>query len=496
MRILIDTNIIIPLEDIGVNFDEKLAELSRLASGKHELLIHPASYEDIERDKNEARRNAMLGRLKKYNQLIDPPKLEAETEARLFGNPVKPNDNVDNRILYAVNKDCVHWLISEDDGIHKKARNIDLAERVFQVEQVIAALLRLESESVNLYPHIDDVPCHALDLNNVLFDSLRDGYSGFDTWFKEKCCQTGRHAWICMANDSLAAICIYKNERSPIVTIENHGLPGKTLKLCTFKVVKRGYKIGELLLKQAFTYAKDNEVNYVYVTIDPDDHDLLHQLFSDFGFYHYGIDQGGRDHVYIKEFPHSPPNTDEPPLDYAIKYFPTFKLGGNAAFLVPIQPCFHKILFPELERQGELFTEPTNSAGNAIKQAYICKSPNKSLKPGDVLFFYRTRDGQHVSSYGIVDQFFIENDTDKIFQWVSKRTVYSYLDIKNMAANGREVKVILFRLIGHLDVPISYARLKQLGVVSGPIQSIISIDKSSVEKILRESGINDCFISN
>ena len=51
MRILLDTNIFIPLEDSSLELDEKVADLNRLASSKHQLLIHPATLLDLNRDK-------------------------------------------------------------------------------------------------------------------------------------------------------------------------------------------------------------------------------------------------------------------------------------------------------------------------------------------------------------------------------------------------------------------------------------------------------------
>ena len=496
MRILIDTNIIIPLEDIGINIDGNLTELSRLASGKHQLLVHPESYRDIERDKNKLRKESMLQRLQKYLILESVPELTPENEKNLFGTPKKDNDYVDNRILFSLYKDCINWLVTEDEGIHKKAKAIGSSERVLTVAQVIVTLAKIEQEDVNLFPNIDDVLCHTLDLKNYFFDSLRQGYEGFDQWFLEKCCQAGRHAWICQNSGEIHAICIYKKEVDGIVTIDNKGLRGNILKLCTFKVVKRGYKIGELLLKQAFNYAKKNNIQHIYATIEPGEHDLLRELFVDFGFYCYGTDNEGRDDVYVKDFPDVPPETNESPLDYAIKYFPTIKLSDNSVFIVPIQPQYHRILFPELERQGDLFyySDATNSAGNAIKQAYLCKTPTNSIKPGDILFFYRTQDEMAITSYGIVDQFEIENEAEKIFQWVSKRTVYSYEEIDEMA--GSNIKIILFRLVGHLDNTISFNRLKEPNIVFGPIQSVTSLSINATKKLFKEAKINDCFISN
>ena len=53
MNILLDTNIIIPLEDTSRILDSSFAELRKLsAEQQHCLYIHPIQFEDIKRDKN------------------------------------------------------------------------------------------------------------------------------------------------------------------------------------------------------------------------------------------------------------------------------------------------------------------------------------------------------------------------------------------------------------------------------------------------------------
>lgn len=489
MRILLDTNIFIPLEDSLIELDEKLAELNRLVSGKHQLLIHPDTVLDINRDKDTERKNRSLSRLTKYSKLESPPVLDIKQETSLFGTPKKTNDSVDNRILFALHSNCVHWLLTEDVGMHKKAKLINDEERVLTVDQAIRVLSNEDHEYINLYPNIQDIPCHALDLTDPVFNSLRDGYLNFDTWYRDKCSKTGRHAWTWLDNKKIQAICIYKAENDPIVTTDNKGLVGKTLKLCTFKVIKRGYKIGELLLKQAFNYAIENSFRYIYVAVEPKKYKHLEELLQDYGFYQFGIDKNHRDIIYVKDFPSKPPQTKDKPLEYSIKYYPYIKIKNNSVFLIPIKPKFHKVLFPELEKQPDLFTSEVLSAGNAIKQAYLCKSPTKSIKPGDILFFYRSDDEKHITTYAVVDQFHIEKDPDKIFQWVSKRTVYSMEEIQDMS--GKNVKVILFRFIRHLNKPIPYNRLINTNIVKGSIQSITKIDNKLSGQLFNEAEIND-----
>jgi hypothetical protein len=386
-------------------------------------------------------------------------------------------------------------LITRDEGIHKKAKRLGEQERVLTVDQAINVLSKSDKEELSLYPSIKNVPCHSLDLKNPFFDSLRGSYD-FDKWFINQCAKTGRNAWICTDDTNIHAICIYKIEHNPIITIEKKGLQGSVLKLCTFKVLKRGYKIGELLLKQAFNYAIENNIEHVYATIEPNKYELLEELFNDFGFYVYGVDIEGRDQVFVKDFPKIFPINDDDPLEYAIKYFPLLKISSNAVYIVPIQPDFHKILFPELKSsiQYDLFDDEPSSAGNTIKKAYLCNTNTRSIKSGDILFFYRTKDDKAITSYGIVDQFYIESDPEKIFQWVSKRTVYSYDDIVSMS--GKNIKIILFRLVGHIENHIGFNKLKQLGIVTGPIQSVTRINDYKIKNIIDEAELNNCILSN
>ncbi len=150
------------------------------------------------------------------------------------------------------------------------------------------------------------------------------------------------------------------------------------------------------------------------------------------------------------------------------------------------------MLFPEISKQNDLFSGIHNTAGNAIKQAYICHAPIKAIKTGDLVFFYRTKDDMAVTTYGIVEKFVIESESDKIYQWVAKRTVYTIDDIESMA--GKDVKIILFRLIDHIVNPVTFSNLNDLGIINGPIQSIITINRKNTKTLLEAAKINDCVI--
>jgi hypothetical protein len=107
MRFLLDTNILIPLEDSQIPLRDSLANFVRLSNQHgHQLVYHPASIDDILRDTNIDRRTKTLQRLKQYLRLEPRPACPWNTAG------TNQNDAADNEILYALNCDAVHALVT------------------------------------------------------------------------------------------------------------------------------------------------------------------------------------------------------------------------------------------------------------------------------------------------------------------------------------------------------------------------------------------------
>lgn len=115
MSILLDTNIIIPLEDTSRILDSSFAELRKLsAEQQHCLYIHPIQFEDIKRDKNLERQKIVLSRLKQYSQIDNPPILTEKDCLKLGLSQSNDNDRVDNNVLFALYRGAVHLLVTND----------------------------------------------------------------------------------------------------------------------------------------------------------------------------------------------------------------------------------------------------------------------------------------------------------------------------------------------------------------------------------------------
>jgi predicted RNA-binding protein with PUA-like domain len=490
MRLLLDTNILIPLQDSFVVLTENLKNFIRLAAkGGHQLLYHPASLVDIERDRDIDRRSRTLLRLGQYQMLEGVPACPWNTDSS------SPNDICDNEILYALVCNAVHALITEDKGIHSKARDLGLGDRVYNIQTAEDWLRRLHEPTEVHLPNIEDVPLYSLspDLKGAFFCSLREDYQDFNNWFTKKA-REGRRAWIYRDDHgNLGAICIYAEQVDERITDAGEVLPGKALKLCTFKVGDsvRGRKIGELFLKAAFRYATENRCLNIFIHGNAEKQNYLASLLADFGFSGNSGSYGG-DVVWIKKHPEIAPNESINAKDFVRLYYPHYRQDASVSkYLIPIVPAYHDILFPDYlsptRAQLNLFENPQRHVGNAIKLAYLCHTQTKTIVPGDVILFYRSTDEKMLTTIGVVDDFSISADSAEISAQVSRRTVYSYDQIASMAR--KEVKVILFRIIKHLPSPIPFKELKKRGILSGSPQSIVKLNESKYRSFLDAAGI-------
>jgi hypothetical protein len=485
MRFLLDTNVLIPLEDSKVVLAPSLANFIRLANQYgHELLYHPASEDDIRQDADLQRRGQTLLRLRQYTRL------DARPECPWNSKNTSRNDAADNEILYALLLNAAHALVTEDQGIHSAAKSRGLVHLVYTIQTAEDQLRRLHERISLQLPNIEDVPLYSLTprLNDPFFDSLRAAYP-FNDWFQRKA-RDGRRAWVNWERPGvLGGLCIFTRQQDERVT-DSLTLRGPALKLATFKVgeTNRGRKVGELFLKAAFRYASGNQLEHIFIHGDERDHAFLFEMLEDFGFTCVGTHPGsnGRDAVYVKAHPTVAPADPLPPFEYLRRYFPHFRHEEPIGkFVIPIQPTFHRILFPDYispaDRQMELLN-PANTAGNAIKLAYLCHAQTRRIEPGDVLLFYRSGDERAVTTVGVAESYETLADPAQIVARVKRRTVYSMQEISDLAV--RPTRVLLFRLVQHLEHPLSQAWLEREQVLRGAPQSITRVSHEGFERVL------------
>ena len=119
---LIDTNVIIGLEDHHTVQPAFAALLSIAAKHKADVMVHEAARDDIQRDKDAARRNISLSKLEKFQTLRKVRGLEQTELERRFGRLARPNDVVDATLLDSIERGAADFLVTEDRGLHERAR--------------------------------------------------------------------------------------------------------------------------------------------------------------------------------------------------------------------------------------------------------------------------------------------------------------------------------------------------------------------------------------
>ncbi len=494
MNILIDTNIFIYFEDYKV-IDESFTKLYSLCiKFNHKFFIHPASIDDINNDKDIERRRVSLSKIKKYSMLENAqlPSKEKMKELGLTEN--NSHDRIDNVILYSLYMNSANLLLTQDIGIIKKARKIGIDHRVMFVQQALHSFNKLHLQHEIYYPNMINKYLYELNQEDKIFESLKEDYSEFDSWFS-KVSQEHRKCWIhgYSGDSKIGGILIYKDEYSPIVTDDDRPLKGKVLKVSTFKISEdmQGWKLGELFIKTVFSYANKNAYEYIYLTTRQEKQEYLVNLIEDFGFRKFGKCDKNRDEVFVKQIPRKAiENTNLNNIEFHKMYSPSIKCTLKVnKFIVPIQPDYHNILFPEIEDDKRLFyTHP--SVGNTIKKAYLSHANTNQMKSGDLLLFYRSKDKMAITTLGIVEKTFKSKDLDVILEEVAKRTVYSYNEIKEQSK--KETHIILFRLIEHFENPFITKDWMEKNGIYKKCQSICRIENETFSKIVNKGNLNYC----
>lgn len=496
LKLLIDTNIIIGLEDhkeITASFSKLLQQCQ-----KHgvKVFVHEASKEDIARDKDAARKQIILSKLEKFLPIegIHIPPIE-ELSAT-YGHIGKSNDHIDVILLYTLHQNIIDFLVTQDRGLHKRASYVGLEDRIFRVEDALVWLRdTFEKISVSL-PYIEERQCHQLNQRDDIFVSLREDYNGFDSWFVESCVKSQRECWTIHFQDEIAGIAIRKDESledllEKVPTSSSHFVapPSKILKICTFKIKTkfRGEKLGEQLLKQILWWSHKNSYDFVYLTVFPK-HKYLIDMLVQYGFNTIGRSEGelflGK--VFANGIFEKEPYDDA--LEYHRKYYPSYVSDEPIGkYLVPIRGEYYSTLFPENVSPvqfglfGSVVQDATSKIpGNTIRKVYVCHSNIKKIKQGDILLFFHLKDNnsmhsQKLVSVGIVDGFDVTFWAEELMKLTAKRSVFTPEQLTQYTKNPKKpVKVINFLLAGHINPAILFDHMKTIGI-TGNYQSIRTI---------------------
>jgi ribosomal protein S18 acetylase RimI-like enzyme/rRNA-processing protein FCF1 len=481
---LIDTNIIIQLED----HKPVQREFSEMMRRCHEhgvtLYVHEASERDVRRDRDSQRQAVTLSKLAKFPRISRVPTSPDSVLESRFGGIANEHDRVDVALLNALDRNVVDFLVTEDLGIHQRARRAGLPDRVLRVRDALDWIVGTFEPAQVALEHVVERRCYQLDRNDPIFDTLREGYPEFDAWIDR---HPQRPCW-CLEIDNEVAGIVIRKDNEPRAEADAT-LPGnKILKVSTFKVKEeyRGEKFGEHLLKLTLWYAQINRYDLVYLTAFKEQQAVLVDLLCQYGFNETGVKAVGET-IFEKQLRRGPAEPLSLPLSDDYAQYPCFREDDKVQVLcVPIQPRWYRILFPENAPEPMLLAgrhqaDGERIPGNTIRKVYLCKAQMRNVRPGDVLLFYLSGNeigSGHVRTVGIVESYREIRDPKDLLRATGRRSVYTADEQIAMVKNS-PVKVLDFLVTGHLKDPIPLGLLQAKGALNGVPQSMRTLNKAA-----------------
>jgi hypothetical protein len=345
------------------------------------------------------------------------------------------NDRTDTLLVNEVYSDRVDILISEDRGVHSKARALAISDRVFTID---GFLEKVTAENPDLVDYkvlaVRKTLFGRVDVRSEFFDTFREDYGGqmFERWFSRK---ADEDAYVCHEGTNLIAFLYLKVEgpEENYSDISPPFKPKRRLKIGTFKVDLNGFKLGERFLKIVFDNALRQNVHEIYVTIFPRTlgQERLITLLEDFGFVKHGTKSGtyGEETVFLRDM--SPRfDLNDPKLSFP------YISRASRSFIVPIYPAYHTTLLPDsiLKNESPADFVEQEPHRNAIQKVYVSRSVFRDLRRGDLIVFYRTG-GYYksvVTTVGIVDGVYrsIKNEAHFI-SLCRKRSVFTDQELRD-----------------------------------------------------------------
>lgn len=244
--------------------------------------------------------------------------------------------------------------------------------------------------------HFDYKNFHEIDIQSNFFDSLRNDYSAFDSWFAKKSASQEKAYVLYNDNEEITAFLYLKEEIESDDSISPPLPDENILKVGTLKIQAHGTRLGERVIKKIMDNATERNIKTIYVTIF-DKHEHLISILLKYGFKHWGKKLGtdGEELVLLKslKLDDLTGNTfhDYPLINTQFKRF----------WGLSIYPEYHTKLFPDSILNNESYDllsdiAPTNTISKIYLSAMSCIN---EMSPGDVLIIYRTSDGKGPARY-------------------------------------------------------------------------------------------------
>lgn len=242
------------------------------------------------------------------------------------------------------------------------------------------------------------MPFSTLDLSDPFFNSLKDDYPEFPSWFQKKSA-SGEDVSVYSDSAGISAL-IYLKEEDESINLRDNVLPKKRrIKIGTLKLESRvqGQRLGEGAIGLALWKWQEESTDEIYVTIFPK-HRALIELIEKFGFNCVGQNDRGES-LFLKSRSN---------LDFSDPYktFPYIHGNFKKAGYIPVFDDYHDTLFPFSELYNTNQEVKEIAAANGVTKVYI-GSPFSRLhhNPGEPVIIYRIHQGSQKQYRSVATSF-------------------------------------------------------------------------------------------
>lgn len=333
-----------------------------------------------------------------------------------------------------------------------------------------------------------------LNLNDPFFDSLKEDYEGFESWFRRK----GEKEAYVIEDNGIQGFLYLKIEHGIVDDVSPSIEADKILKVGTFKVNPHGTRLGERFIKKALDHAIDQHVDISYVTIFKK-HKALVDLLKKYGFLKNGVKNtiNGEELVLLKKFNY---------LDNDILIdYPQILLEETDKYLLAIYPEYHTKMFPDSILNNEHFDILDDiSHTNSIHKIYVCSMPVDVLKRGDIVVIYRTSDGQEPAEYRsvatslcVIEEVRSKETFDNFDDFYNYANTYSIFDRKNLNYWYRRNNCYTIRMTYNAALRKRLIRKKladEVGLNRSERWSILRLSEEQFNLILEKGDVDESLI--
>lgn len=497
VKALLDTNIIIHRENTKVT-NQSIGLLYYWLDKLHyEKMIHPYSVKELRKYGNVEMQKLYDVKLASYCEMKTVAIQSDEFIRLLKETPKSENDFIDNQLLCEVYCGRSDILITEDRRMRNKAITLGIPEKVYSINAFIEKVTAENPKLIN-YKHLSVKKEYIgnVDVSNVFFDSLRDSYTGFDSWFEKK---SNEEAYICYSDSNLILGFLYlkteemDSDYHDIIPTFN---PRRRLKIGTFKIDSTGFRLGERFIKIIFDNAIERNVDEIYVTLFENRPELiaLEGLLKRWGFFEYGIKESNNktEKVLTKKM-------KEYNQKLSIRQnYPNINYNVNKRIL-PIFPQYHTNLLPDSQLKTENEVDFIGNIAHryALQKVYVTWGMKTDVKNGDIILFYRTGvQGRKaytsvLTTVAVIDEFVTSfKDKKEFMDYCENRSVFSKTELNEFwNKHSYNICVVKFIYIKSLDSRLNLKYMWDNNIIdfpNGP-RPFVKIDNMQYKKIIKDS---------